>query len=203
MERKLALGISLIFQPLFVPIYSLVILFNANTYLTYAVLPEVKQFIYLVTLLNTIVLPMSVFYYLYRQKIITSIHMHTAKERSLPFLTTLVFNLSTYYLFTNVSIPALFGNLVLGAAASVAVAFLINLKWKVSIHLLGMGGIVGTIIGLVIRYQIDATQLIIALVLISGIVGYARLQLNAHTPKQVYVGFVLGMFILIGAVVLP
>jgi len=129
--------------------------------------------------------------------------MHTAKERSLPFLTTLVFNLSTYYLFTNVSIPALFGNLVLGAAASVAVAFLINLKWKVSIHLLGMGGIVGTIIGLVIRYQIDATQLIIALVLISGIVGYARLQLNAHTPKQVYVGFVLGMFILIGAVVLP
>ncbi|MDP6909093.1 MAG: hypothetical protein QF371_06285 [Flavobacteriales bacterium] len=203
MEQKLALGISLVFQPLFVPIYSLVILFNANTYITYAVTPEIKQFIYLVTILNTIILPMGVFYYFYRQKLIQSFHMHTAKERSLPFLTTLVFHLSTYYLFTKVPMPDLFQNIVLGAAISVVFAFIINMKWKVSIHMLGMGGIVGTIIGLILRYQVDALQLVMVLVVLSGIVGYARLRLNAHSPKQVYVGFVLGTLILTGAVVLP
>ncbi|MBL4586237.1 MAG: phosphatase PAP2 family protein [Flavobacteriales bacterium] len=203
MERKLALGISLIFQPLFVPIYSLIILFNADTYLTYAVSPEIRQFIYTITLLNTILLPVGIFYYLYRKKVITSFHMHTAKERLLPFLTTIVFHLSTYYLFTRISMPDLFGNLILGAAISVAAALVINLKWKVSIHMLGMGGIVGTIIGLVLRYQINAVPLIIALILLSGIVGYARLKLNAHTPLQVYVGFVLGTLILVGSVVIP
>ncbi len=200
MEKKLAMAISVIFQPIFVPLYSLIILFHANTYITYAVQPEVRKFIFLVTFLNTIVLPVGVFYYLYRAKLIESLHMHTAKERSLPFLSTLVFHMSTFYLFSQVPMPRVFPNLVLGAAFSVAMAFVINLKWKVSIHMLGMGGIVGTIIGLILRYQVDATELVMALIFLSGIVGYARLKLNAHTPLQVYVGFLLGTLILTASV---
>ncbi|MDB4655222.1 phosphatase PAP2 family protein [Flavobacteriales bacterium] len=202
MEKKFAMAMSIIFQPIFVPIYSLIILFNADTYITYAVQSEVKKFIYLITLLNTVILPIGVFYYFYRAKLIDSFHMHTAKERSLPFLTTIVFHLSTFYLFTKAPMPSLFPNLVLGAVFSVATAFVINLKWKVSIHMLGMGGIVGTIIGLILRYQVDAIQLVMALVILSGVVGYSRLRLDAHTPLQVYVGFVLGTLILTGSVVL-
>jgi membrane-associated phospholipid phosphatase len=96
--------------------------------------------------------------------------------------------------------PSLFSHLVLGSVISVSTAFIINLRWKVSIHMLGMGGIVGTIIGLMLRYQVDALQLVMALILLSGIVGYARLKLDAHTPLQVYVGFTLGTLILTGSV---
>lgn len=196
------MAVSVIFQPIFVPLYSLFLLFHADTYITYAVPPEVKQFIFVVTIINTIILPMALFYYFYRAKLIQSLHMHTAKERSLPFLSTVVFHLSSFYLFSKVPMPSLFANLVIGAAFSVAIAFIINLKWKVSIHMLGMGGIVGTIIGLVLRYQVDAVQLVMALVVLSGVVGFARLRLNAHTPLQVYVGFLLGTLILTGTVVL-
>ena len=202
MEKKFAMAISVIFQPIFVPLYSLVILFHSDTYVTYGVQPEVRKFIFLITFLNTIILPIGVFYYFYRAKLIDSFHMHTAKERSLPFLTTIVFHLSTFYMFSKAPMPSLFPNLILGAAFSVAVAFVINLKWKVSIHMLGMGGIVGTILGLALRYQVNATELIMALVVVSGIVGYSRLKLDAHTPLQVYVGFVLGTLILTGSVIL-
>ena len=201
-EKNFAMALSIIFQPIFVPLYSLIILFNADTYITYAVQPEVKKFIFLITLLNTIILPIGVFYYFYRAKLIETFHMHTAKERSLPFLTIVVFQMSTFYLFAQAPMPSLFANLVLGAAFSVATAFVINLKWKVSIHMLGMGGIVGTIIGLILRYQVDAVSLVMALVILSGFVGYARLRLNAHTPLQVYVGFILGTLILTGTVVI-
>ncbi|MGB1317271.1 MAG: phosphatase PAP2 family protein [Flavobacteriales bacterium] len=203
MEQKLAFAISVIFQPIFVPIYSLIILFNADTYLTYAVHPDMKLAVYAITVLNTILVPIGIFYYFLRAGIIESFHMHTAKERSLPFLTTIVFHCSTLYLFSKMPVPSLFSNLVLGAIASVAMAFIINLKWKVSIHMLGMGGLVGTIIGLMLRYQVNALSLIMMLVVLSGIVGYSRLKLNAHTPLQVYVGFVLGTLILIGSVVVP
>lgn len=196
LEKQFAMAISVVFQPIFVPIYSLFILFNADTYVTYAVPEEFKQYIYLITLLNTIILPMGVFYYFYRTKLIDSIHMHTARERSLPFLTIIVFQLSTFFIFHNSPLPSLFANLVLGAAFSVATAFIINLKWKVSIHMLGIGGIVGTVIGLILRYQVDAVPLVMGLILLSGLVGYSRLRLNAHTPLQVYVGFVLGTMIL-------
>lgn len=200
MEKKFAMAVSVIFQPIFVPLYSLIILFNADTYITFAVQPEVKKFIFLVTFLNTIILPMGVFYYFYRTKLIDNFHMHTTKERSLPFLTIVVLHMSTFYMFSKAPMPSLFPNLILGAAFSVAMAFVINLKWKVSIHMLGMGGIVGTILGLALRYQVSATELIVALVVLSGIVGYSRLKLDAHTPLQVYVGFVLGTLILTGTV---
>lgn len=202
-EKNFAFALSVIFQPIFVPLYSLILIFNANTYITYAVNNEIKLFIYGITLMNTIILPMGVFYYFYRAKLIHSLHMHTAKERSLPFLTIVVFQMSTFYVFSQAPIPSLFPNLVLGAAISVATAFVINLKWKVSIHMLGMGGIVGTLIGLMLRYQVDALNLVITLVLISGLVGYSRLKLIAHTPLQVYVGFLLGTIILVGSVLLP
>ena len=201
MEKKFAFAISVIFQPVFVPLYSLIILFNADTYITYAVHPHIKTAVYSITFLNTILLPIGIFYYFLKAKVIESFHMHTAKERSLPFLTTIVFHLSTLFLFSRMPVPALFSNLVLGAIASVAVAFIINLKWKVSIHMLGMGGLVGTIIGLVLRYQISARPLIMMLVLLSGLVGYSRLKLKAHTPLQVYVGFILGTLILTSTVV--
>jgi membrane-associated phospholipid phosphatase len=34
--------------------------------------------------------------------------------------------------------------------------------------------------------------LLVASLLLSGLVGVARLQLNAHTPAQVYSGFLFG-----------
>lgn len=203
MEKKLAFAISVMFQPVFVPLYSLIILFNADTYLTYAVHPDIKLAVYAITVFNTILVPSAIFYYFLKAGIIESFHMHTAKERSLPFLTTIVFHLSTLYLFTRMPVPILFSNLVLGAIASVAVAFIINLKWKVSIHMLGMGGLVGTIIGLVLRYQVNELPLIMMLIILSGLVGYSRLKLDAHTPLQVYVGFILGTLILTGSVVFP
>lgn len=197
------MALSIIFQPIFVPLYSLILIFNANTYITYAVHDQVKLFIYGITVMNTIILPMGVFYYFYRAKLIDSLHMHTARERSLPFLTIVVFQMSTFYVFRQAPMPSLFANLVLGAAVSVAMAFIINLKWKVSIHMLGMGGIVGIIIGIILKYQVDAVPLVMALTVLSGLVGYSRLQLDAHTPLQVYAGFVLGTLILTGSVVIP
>jgi membrane-associated phospholipid phosphatase len=34
--------------------------------------------------------------------------------------------------------------------------------------------------------------IIVALIIISGLVGFARLQLQAHNPAQVYTGFIVG-----------
>jgi membrane-associated phospholipid phosphatase len=42
------------------------------------------------------------------------------------------------------------------------------------------------------RYQIVFIQVVIPLILIAGVVGYARLKLEAHSQSQVYLGFVTG-----------
>ncbi|MCF8256077.1 MAG: phosphatase PAP2 family protein [Flavobacteriales bacterium] len=198
--KRSAQLLSVVFQPIFIPFYTMLLLFNAETFITYAISPEVRQFVYGVVLINAIMLPTAVFLFLIRKGVIQSMHMHTAAERTIPFLTVIVFQLSTYALFLKLPMPSLIPDLVLAGVISVGVALVINLRWKVSIHMLGMGGLVGTFIGLAVRYQVDAQHLLMALIVLSGLVGYARLRLNAHTPAQVYVGFMIGVAILSGAI---
>jgi hypothetical protein len=79
--------------------------------------------------------------------------------------------------------------MILGAA-------IITFFWKISVHSLGIGGIVGIL--LIISSMVPESPvnyLLLAAILISGIVLSARLKLQAHTQAQVYVGFLLGLFI--------
>jgi hypothetical protein len=201
MGKRLAQLLSIVFQPLFIPLYSVFLLFNTDTYITYAVTPEVRQFVYGVVAINSIMLPMAVFFFLLRKGAIDSLHMHTSRERSLPFLTVMLFQSSTYFLFLKMPLPSLIPDLVLAGVLSVGIALIVNFWWKISIHMLGMGGLVGTFIGLALRYQVDAMQLIMVLILLSGSVGYARLRLDAHTPAQVYAGFLTGLSLLVAVIV--
>jgi membrane-associated phospholipid phosphatase len=202
MEKLFAQTLSVVFQPIFVPLYSVLILFNTDTYISYAVAPMAQTFIYAIITMNMILLPSLLFFFFKQRGIITSYHMVNAEERLMPFMVTLVFHASTYYLLLELNVPDLLPNMVLGGAISIVLVLLINLKWKISIHMLGMGGMVGLLIGLVFRHQVPIVPVIVACVLLSGLVGFARLRLNAHSPKQVYAGFVLGLTVMVATVIL-
>ena len=76
---------------------------------------------------------------------------------------------------------------------------LINLmiinKWKISSHMIGIGGITGLIFALSFRLQVLPIIYMISVFLISGLVGYSRLKLNAHNPAQLYSGYLMSFFI--------
>jgi membrane-associated phospholipid phosphatase len=72
---------------------------------------------------------------------------------------------------------------------------LINLKTKISLH----AGGVGMLVGYIVAYSLNQSFLLvwpmILAILVAGLVIMARLYLNKHTPKQVYLGFGLGSLI--------
>lgn len=202
MEKLFAQTLSIVFQPMFIPLYSVLVLFNSNTYLSYAVPPMAQTFVYGIIAMNMVVLPSMLFVFFKHRGIITSYHMMNANERLMPFIVALVFHASTYYLFLELNLPDLLPKMVLGGAISIVLVLLINLKWKISIHMLGMGGLVGLLIGLVFRNQVSILPVIILFIFLSGLVGFARLRLNAHSPKQVYAGFTLGVAVMVTTVLL-
>jgi len=85
----------------------------------------------------------------------------------------------------------------MGMAILVLLAMVINLFWKISIHTLGIGSVSGTFFGISILLQTNLFPLIAALILLSGVVGWARLRLNAHNEAQVYTGFAVGFFVMV------
>ena len=60
--------------------------------------------------------------------------------------------------------------------------------------MIGIGGIVGTFFGLSAFMLVDLRIPILFCLVLSGLLGSARLTLGAHQPLQIYAGFFLGFF---------
>ena len=190
---RFAQVISVLGHPLFMPLYAFGLLIYTNPYINMMITETSKYFILGILLVFTIILPIltSVLFKLFG--LIDSLYMKTAKERRWPFLLTLIWYYMGIELLTRIYVPQSFLLLMIGATSIVGVALVITSRWKISIHMLGIGGVIGAIIGISQRFQFDHSILLIALILFAGLIGYSRLKTNSHNFRQVYAGFIVGI----------
>jgi membrane-associated phospholipid phosphatase len=78
----------------------------------------------------------------------------------------------------------------------IIVLLIISFRWKISNHMAAIGGLTGTVFALSFRGGVNPLYTILLLVLVSGIIGTARLILEKHTISQVLAGYLLGFFVL-------
>jgi urea transporter len=84
---------------------------------------------------------------------------------------------------------------IIGGAVSILLSTLINLKYKISAHMVGLGGLLGVLISVSYLIHFDMTPYYIITIVVAGIVAFARLFLNEHKPAQIYLGFFLGLIV--------
>ena len=89
METKLAKIVSILFQPLLIPSYSLFILFSLNNYLSMLVPAQAKQLLMWIVFLSTFVFPLIFVLILYKRGLIKSVNMEHKEERIFPWHTIL------------------------------------------------------------------------------------------------------------------
>ncbi|MEW6469200.1 MAG: hypothetical protein AB1458_09760 [Bacteroidota bacterium] len=193
MERRIATIISYLFHPLLMPTYGLFLFFYLDKHASYFLPFEIKRTLVIMTLCFTFVLPVLNAFILLRLKIIRSLDMHTREERRLPLLITAIFYFSQYYLLHEAEVSSTLKLLMLIAIISITLTIIINVFWKISAHMIGIGGITGMAIILCSLFNTPAAVVLPLLFLVAGIVGYARLTLEAHRPAEVYAGFALGL----------
>lgn len=143
----------------------------------------------------TYLIPLCTLFVLKSLKRIHSFEVATIKERKIPlFLMILLFAVLGNNL-ANLSIFRDFSLLFYGATyALISVYFLFIVKLKTSLHLLAIGMLVGFFLALAAVYSISVLPIIIILILLSGLLASARLQVEAHSPKEIYTGFFIGVF---------
>ncbi len=198
MDSKLAKVISLLFQPLLIPTYGFIVLFNLNAFFSLVIPASAKWMILLIVFVSTFLLPTFFILILYNRGIVKSLYLKTKEDRVLPFIGTIIFYYLAYYLIKKLQISPIFYFFIIGMTFTVVVALIINFFWKISIHMMAVGGMLGAFIGLSLVLMINLPILIITIIIASGLVGYARLQLNEHSPAQVYSGFGVGLFLMLG-----
>ena len=142
--------ISIIFHPLLMPVYGLLIIFSAPT--LFGFLPAtVKKILLMILVIDNVMVPLSLLPYFRFRNIITSWVVDERKERTIPLIATSLFYCITVYIIIRFHIPVFIKYFLLAAAGLNVALTIINLRWKISIHAAASGALLALIIILSIR----------------------------------------------------
>ena len=210
MLKATAQFISVLFHPLLILTYSLVLLLLVNPYIFGVNSIAFQTRLILLIFLSTFMLPAFSVFMMRNLGLVNSMQLKTKQERIGPYIITGVFYLWMFVNFKeNPTIPAAYTIFVLGATIGLFIAFFINIFSKISTHAVGMGGLIGMVIIMMLQYSYDSftvnlpifgsfemtmNALLMVVILLAGLVGTARLILDAHSNKDLYLGFFVGLF---------
>lgn len=185
--------LSVLFHPLLFPTIGIFILFNSGSVLEFLPL-QAKKIIFLVVGVCTIILPLTFVPFFIFQKIIKNVQMKNNRERLIPLFVTSVLYIFCYYLLVRLGAPYTISKFILVAASTVIILFILSFKWKISAHMMALGGLTGALIAISFTLSVNLEYFIIASVFMSGLIGYSRLKLNSHKQYQIYIGWLMGVF---------
>jgi hypothetical protein len=188
--------ISVILHPIVLPtigvlLYFIVIPRNYTNHIKLVLLSLIFVTTYLIPLLILILFK--------KLKLIRTFNADSIKERKLPVAMMIIL----FYLLANTiaTITDIKEISLLFYATSLALSLIyicFAFRLKTSLHLLSLGISTSFFIVLSIIYSNNFAIVIIVHILLAGLVANARIYLEAHTPKEVYLGFFLGFIAPLG-----
>ncbi|WP_422090197.1 hypothetical protein [Tenacibaculum ovolyticum] len=184
--------ISTLLHPIVIPTIGIILYFiltpiNLSRHQQYTILA--------VVFITTYIIPIFLLILLKNIGSIKSYQVHGIKERKIPmfFMMTLFYMLGKFFLETNAirDLSYLFFGVVFGLGL---VYILFMTKTKASLHLLSMGAATGYFLIFQQIHNVHTLPIVIIFLLLSGLLASSRLHLKAHTSKEVYIGFFIGLF---------
>lgn len=189
--RKAAHVLSLVLHPVWMPTLALFIAFHIDPHLTFTFSAQGQRVLLGMVFIMTALFPIASLIMLWRSGMVSELAMPLRSERILPYLLTLVYFCMAYYLLRRTPNSSTTLSLFTGMVATLCAVLAITLRWKISLHMAGIGGLVGMVLGLMLVHGAQAPFLP-WLLLAVGALGTARLLASDHTAAQVYTGTAIG-----------
>ncbi|MCW3076796.1 MAG: putative rane protein [Bacteroidetes bacterium] len=195
--KGLSLTLSVIFHPLLMATYGCLLIFFGIRHTVYDYMTpfDTKWRISVIVFLFSFMFPVLNIIILYKLKRIPSLTLSGQEDRTFPYIMTALFYFGLFYLLKDINIWNSIKLFVLGGGLGILLTAIINLKYKISAHMVGLGGLLGVLLSLSYLIKFDMTFFYVSVILIAGLVGMARLFLQEHKPSQLYSGFLLGLLV--------
>jgi membrane-associated phospholipid phosphatase len=132
---------------------------------------------------TTAVLPTVFVYAAYLAGLISSPDLPRRSERLQPALFTVLCAVAAYPLLRSVGAPALFLSLDAALALQMALLGVVTVWWKISYHAAGAAGLA------IVALALADLSVAAPLAALPALVGWARVRLGRHTPRQVVAGW--------------
>ncbi len=183
--------ISIITHPILMPFFGF--------YISIKMMPnpliENLTFIYSVFFISSVLIPCLATILLLKYGEIKSLNMNNANERIIPLIITaccLCLGYSILYPIID-SFPLLKSQ-ILGIIIIMVITSIISKFWKISLHMIGVGGVIGVLSAIQFLYH-NTLHLIVIAVIVAFIIGLARIKEKSHTLSQIYLGLFLAILL--------
>lgn len=183
--------ISAIFTPFSIPVLAFLILFLFS-YLR--IMPiQYKLIVLGVVYCFTILMPTLTIFLFRKINGFSPEDLGERKRRFMPFLLTITSYVFCLVMMHRLNIPWYMTGIILAALIMMVICIVVNLKWKLSEHMAGVGAIVGGLVSFSALFGYNPVWWLCLFILIAGVLGTARIILQHHTLGEVLVGFAVGL----------
>lgn len=183
--------VSFLFHPIFIPFAGTLIYFIVTP--KYSPL-EVQSGNILPIFILTIIIPIISFLILRNLGIVHSVFLTEVAERKYPLYIhiALLFLILIKVIPNNYTIELYY--FILGLIlASTSSLLLLFLKFKSSLHMMGMGSLLMYLVALSIHFETNVVIAICLLTMALGLAATARLYLKAHGITEILIGLFIGI----------
>ncbi len=192
--RILSKALAYIFHPVFLPAMVMAFLLFVSGNAAFEVEPGNEMKWWLIASYSGVLFPLLVTFLIWRLKFIDSMDMKTNKERYVPLIASMLFYFWVFWVFykdlqaNDWLLVFLLGNFI-----TVVICFLINLTEKLSLHTAAFSNLFtyALLLNITTGFQ-DIILLVMAMALVI-IVPLSRLQLKAHTKREIFLGAFTGV----------
>ena len=189
---NLSTAVSWLMSPLLMPVYGIVLVFMLTLY-SYVPM-GVKLGFSLIVAGVTIVVPALMVLLLKRLGMVHDLGLNGRKERTIPYIVTILCMGGTAVFLAMKGFPMWVVMFYAGGALAGLIEAIINNWWKISAHCAGIAGLCALLVHIMQQdfYSPATFWWLLVTILLSGLLGTARLWLNRHTVTQVLAGYAVG-----------
>lgn len=180
----------MVFTPFYLPLVGIALLFTLS-YMS--MLPmQYKLLVVGIVYLLTILIP-SFLIHLYRRYRGWNLQqLGHKRHRLVPYIISMACYLTCIWLMEMQHIYHFIVIIVVAALFIQAIGLLVNIWWKISTHTAAIGGVTGALMAFAELFRFNPVWWLCLALLLSGVLGTARIILRQHSLGQVVAGFLIG-----------
>ncbi len=196
MEQRIATIISRAFHPLIITSYFLIITLNLQFHFATALPEKARWMILGLAVITTFVVPVLLIH-IGKILLLQLAPLHPRLADVPALIAAIAMYYFAYRLFDQIQLSPIFNLFVLGMASLSVLLLILLMLSNVSVYATGAGALTGAFIGLQIGLGINLLFFIFLSLIIGGLVGFSRLKLETHRPAEIYIGYLLGLGVML------
>jgi hypothetical protein len=201
--RMVANIVSYVCHPVFMPVVMAYVVYRLMPDEFVGLTPKQVGLLFINIGYTSVFFPLFSIFLMKQLGFISGYHMPTARERTGPLMATMIFYFWVSHVFNNMPgiVPLGLKVLLLGNLWGIILLFMANIFTKVSMHTAAAGGAVGIIIVLMIMSSANMVAPLLIAIIVAGIIGIARAILGMHQRGDIWLGYIIGIIVQLGAYV--